>query len=199
MKWRTRFPFIIKLYGLVAKTTCFGVNGIWVWFETNYLNSLRIHFLIFKMGVMMVPGVMMLLWGLYDKRHIKCSEQGLERTHHSVSINFYSVSKYCQRGLGKKGTHHCEVVRTQLAPRALISKNQIQEVFQQRLSGSIKAGAGLATWVAGPGAKWKRRASCSRSSENFKTAAAKQETTCGVLLSPGPCAAVQVTGGPGRD
>ena len=51
VKWRTCFPFIIKLYGLVAKTTCFGVNGIWVWFETNYLNSLRVHFLLFKMGV----------------------------------------------------------------------------------------------------------------------------------------------------
>ena len=147
------------------------------------------------MWVMMVPGVMMPLWGLYDKRHIKCSEQGLERTQHSVSIHFYSVSKYCHRGLGKKkGMHHREVVRTRLAPRALISKNQTQEVFQQRLSGSIKAGAGLATWFAGPGAKWKRRTSCWRSSENFKPAEAKQETTCGVLLSPGPCAAAQVTG-----
>lgn len=50
MKWRTYFPFIIKLYGLVVKMTWFGVNCIWVWFEANYLNSLRVHFLIFQMG-----------------------------------------------------------------------------------------------------------------------------------------------------
>jgi hypothetical protein len=44
------FPFIIKLYDLVAKGTCFGVNSIWVWFVANYINSLRVHFLILTMG-----------------------------------------------------------------------------------------------------------------------------------------------------
>ena len=131
MKWRTYFPFIVKLYGLVAKTACFRVNSIWVWFEANYLNSLRVHFLIFKMGVMMVPGVMMLSWGLYDKMHVKHSEQDLECTHHTESINFFSVSKYCQRGLCDKETHHGEVIRTLLAPEPSSLKNKGRRCFSR--------------------------------------------------------------------
>lgn len=129
MKWRTYFPFIVKLYGLVAKTACFRVNSIWVWFEANYLNSLRVHFLIFKMGVMMVPGLMMLSWGLYGKMHIKRSEQDLECTYHTESINFFSVSKYCQRGLCDKETHHGEVVRTLLAPEPSSLKHKHRRCF----------------------------------------------------------------------
>lgn len=70
--------------------------------------------------------------------HKKCSEQGLEFSNHSISINFYSVSEILAKALGSKEMNHCEVVRTWPAPRQETPqppvKNKTQEVFQQRLS-----------------------------------------------------------------
>lgn len=63
--------------------------------------------------------------------HIKCSEQDLECTHHTESINFFSVSKYCQRGLCDKETHHGEVVRTLLAPEPSSLKNKPRRCFSR--------------------------------------------------------------------
>lgn len=86
MERRTYFPFIIKPYGLVVKTTRFGVNCIWVWFETNWA-------LWESISLPLKPGndgarLAVPWWGLDDKMHTEYAEQGLEWTDESVGINF---------------------------------------------------------------------------------------------------------------
>lgn len=170
MKWRTYFPFIIKLYGLAVKTTCFGVNCIWVWFETNWT-------LWESISLPLKPGnhgacLTVLWWGLYDKTHTKSAEQGLELTNQSVGINFYGGLKILSRGLWqqrKASLWGCEnLAHPHIGkPTALVAKHRTQEGFQERWSCTAwlplgqepeSPGVGLAPSFAGPIAKLNRRA-----------------------------------------
>lgn len=106
--------------------------------------------------------------------------------------------KYCQGGFGNKELYHHDVVRTWPAPILQTPQPHVKKTNPRRCfgrgcppsrsssgSGSIKPGAGRATWCAGSTAKWK----CSK---DFKRAVAKHETNGGILLSPGPWAVAQV-------
>ena len=120
--------------------------------------------------------------------HVKHSEQDLECTHHTESINFFSVSKYCQRGLCDKETHHGEVIRTLLAPEPSSLKNKGRRCFSRGCR--IQKGRSRTGYLICR-AWYKMKMKGSRVQKllikEIKVATAEPLTQLGATLSPEPC------------